>query len=302
MTDFIIKYRRAIIIICFLLGIAFGSLIPFSETDPEMRNYVPASLDSRINTDLIENEFGIQDIVMLLFTDTSVLTTQNLQRIKDIDRDISKLTGVSSRISPFTVRTITSSEGMMTADPLIRRIPADSAGFRKLKNDILNNRFARDIVISSDMTSASVTVTINKAEKEKITLQRIDSVLAVHPGKARVLTGGLPYIRQHILKDINREAMLILPLALLFMLLVLKFNLREWRSVLMPFTVVLLSTAICMGMVPLIGWKMSIIILLAPVILISVANNYGIYLVARFQEIRRSGRHDSIKSIIRICS
>lgn len=299
MTDFIIKYRRAIIIICFLLGIAFGSLIPFSETDPEMRNYVPASLDSRINTDLIENEFGIQDIVMLLFTDTSVLTTQNLQRIKDIDRDISKLTGVSSRISPFTVRTITSSEGMMTADPLIRRIPADSAGFRKLKNDILNNRFARDIVISSDMTSASVTVTINKAEKEKITLQRIDSVLAVHPGKARVLTGGLPYIRQHILKDINREAMLILPLALLFMLLVLKFNLREWRSVLMPFTVVLLSTAICMGMVPLIGWKMSIIILLAPVILISVANNYGIYLVARFQEIRRSGRHDSIKSIIR---
>jgi len=184
MTDFIIKYRRAIIIICFLLGIAFGSLIPFSETDPEMRNYVPASLDSRINTDLIENEFGIQDIVMLLFTDTSILTTQNLQRIKDIDRDISKLTGVSSRISPFTVRTITSSEGMMTADPLIRRIPADSAGFRKLKNDILNNRFARDIVISSDMTSASVTVTINKAEKEKITLQRIDSVLAVHPGKA----------------------------------------------------------------------------------------------------------------------
>ncbi len=126
MTDFIIKYRWVIICICLLLGISLGSLIPSSETDPEIRNYVPPSMDSRIKTDKIENEFGIQDMVLLLFTDTSILTTENLKRIKDIDRDISKLTGVTNRISPFTVRTITSSEGMMTADPLIRKIPSDS--------------------------------------------------------------------------------------------------------------------------------------------------------------------------------
>jgi hypothetical protein len=53
----------------------------------------------------------------------------------------------------------------------------------------------------------------------------------------------------------------------------------------MPFTVVLLSTAISMGLIPLLGWKMSIITLLVPIILVAVANNYGIYLVARHQEI-----------------
>jgi len=299
MTDLIIKYRWVIICICFLLGISFGSLIPSSETDPELRNYVPPSMDSRLKTDKIENEFGIQDMVLLLFTDTSILTTENLKRIKDIDRDISKLTGVSNRISPFTVRTITSTEGMMTADPLIRKIPSDSAGFLKLRNDILNNRFARDIVISSDMTSASVTVTINKAEAEKVTLQKIDSIIAVHPGDAQVLAGGLPYVRQHIMRDVNREALFLIPLALLIMLLVLKVNLREWRLVLMPFTVVFLSTAICMGMVPLMGWKLSIIMLLAPVIMIAVANNYGIYLVTRFQELRLKKENSSPESIVK---
>jgi len=299
MADFIIKYRWLIIGFCLVLGISLGSLIPLSETDPEIRNYVPESMESRIETDKIENEFGVQDMVVLIFSDSTILTEENLKQIKSTDRDISKLTGVTNRISPFTVRKITSSEGMMVADPMIRRIPSDSAGFLNLREDILNNRFARDIVISSDMTSASITATINNAESENVTLNKIDSITAVHSGNAKVLKGGLPYIRQHVMKDVHRDAIFLVPLALFIMLLVLKFSLGEWKSVLMPFSVVVLSTAICMGLIPLLGWKMSIITLLVPIILVAVANNYGIYLVARYQEISLKGTADSKKGIIR---
>ena len=299
MTDFIIKYRWLITGFFLVLGISLGALIPFSKTDPEIRNYIPQSMDSRINTDKIEKEFGVQDLVMILFTDSSVLTTENLENIKAADRAISKLTGVTNRISPFTVRTIKSTEGMMTADPLIRRIPSDTAGLRELREEILNNRFARDIVISSDMTSASISATINNAEGESITLHRIDSITAVHTGNAQVLKGGLPYIRQHIMIDVRKDAVFLVPLALLVMLLVLKLSLGEWRSVLMPFSVVVLSIAMCMGLIPLLGWKMSIITLLVPIILIAVANNYGIYLVARYQELLLKGETVAGKSIVR---
>lgn len=287
MTNFIIKYYKQIIVICILLGLGFAVLIPFSKIDPEIRNYVPSTMESRILTDKIETEFGMQDIVMVIFRDSSILTSANLNRIKQIDRDISRLNGVSNRVSPFTVRTITSTEGMMTADPLIMQIPSDPEEFAVLKDEILQNRFAKDIVISSDMTSASITATINQAEPEKATIQKIDSIISFHAGKAEVLTGGLPYIRQHIMKDVNRDALILVPIALLLMLIVLKLNLSDWKSVLMPFSVVLFSTAICTGMIPLLGWKMSIISLLVPVILIAVANNYGIYLVTRFQEIKQ---------------
>ncbi len=299
MVDFIIKYRWLILISCFVLGISLGSLIPLSETDPEIRNYIPQSMESRVKTDKIETEFGVQDMVMLIFSDSTIMTAENLKEIKAADRDISKLTGVTSRVSPFTVRKITSSEGMMVVDPMIRRIPSDSAGFAELREDILNNRFARDIVISSDMTSASISAMINNAESEKATLHKIDSITAVHSGTAKVLKGGLPYIRQRLMKDVRRDAVFIIPMALLIMLLVLKLSLGEWKSVLMPFSVVVLSTAICMGMIPLLGWKMSIITLLVPIILVAVANNYGIYLVARYQEIRLKGTQVSKTGIIR---
>jgi predicted RND superfamily exporter protein len=299
MADFIIKYRWPILISCFILGISLGSLIPLSKTDPEIRNYVPLRMESRVETDKIETEFGVQDMVMLIFRDSSIMTSENLKEIKAADRDISKLSGVTSRVSPFTVRKITSSEGMMVVDPLIRRIPSYQEDFEQLREDILNNRFAKDIVISSDMTSASISATINTAEAEKVTLHKIDSITAVHSGTAEVLKGGLPYIRQHIMKDVRRDAIILVPLALVIMLLVLKLSLGEWKSVFMPFSVVVLSTAACMGMIPLLGWKMSIITLLVPIILVAVANNYGIYLVARYQEIRLKGTHYSKKEIIR---
>jgi uncharacterized protein len=289
MTGFIIKYRWFIVSLCLVAGITIGSLIPLSKTDPEIRNYIPPHMRSRVETDRIEKEFGVQDLVMLLFTDSTILTSDNLKQLKEIDRDISKLTGVTNRISPYTVRTIKSSDEMMVADPLIRRIPSDSAGLELLKKDILKNRFARDIVVSSDMTSASITATINNSETENVTLQKIDSIMNAHPGNVKVLKGGLPYIRLHILKDVKRDAIILIPLALVIMLLMLKLSLGEWKSVIIPFSVVVLSTLITMGLIPLFGWQMSMITLLVPIILIAVANNYGIYLVARFQELSLKG-------------
>ncbi|MFH0841928.1 MAG: efflux RND transporter permease subunit [Bacteroidota bacterium] len=299
MTEIIIKYRWLIVGLCLALAIVLGSLIPSSQTDPEIRNYIPESMASRVETDKIENEFGVQDMVMIIFTDSSILTAENLKQIKSSDRDISKLTGVTSRTSPFTVRTITSSEGMMVADLLIRRIPADTAGLIELREEILNNKFARDIVVSSDMTSASITANINDAETENVTIHKIDSITSAHSGTAKVLQGGLPYIRQRLMKDVRKDAILLVPLALIVMLVVLKFSLGEWKSVMLVFSVVLLSTAVCMGMIPLLGWKMSIITLLVPIILIAVANNYGIYLVARYQELSTTHHTDSKTGIIK---
>jgi len=169
-------------------------LIPKTKIDPEMRNYVPRSIKSRIATDKIESEFGVQDMVLILFTDTCIISYDNLNQIKDIDRAISRINGVSARISPFTVKSITSEEGMMTVDPLIKKIPSEKDELKQLGKNIFENSFARDIVVSSDLTTASITATINNSETEKVTLQKIDSVINANPGNTKIVKGGLPYI------------------------------------------------------------------------------------------------------------
>ncbi len=66
------------------IGVGSVLLIPQTEIDPEIRNYIPRSIKSRIETDNIESEFGVQDMVMLLFSDSTILTTDNLKQIKAI--------------------------------------------------------------------------------------------------------------------------------------------------------------------------------------------------------------------------
>jgi hypothetical protein len=283
MSRFILKYRLYIIIASFAVGIAFCALIPFSETDPEIRNYVPEDMPSRVATDSIEDEFGVQDIVMVLFSDSIIVKADALEQIRKIDRGISRLPGISNRISPFTMRTIAGEDGMMVARKLISSMPGGKDEERALAANVLASRFARDIVISSDMTSAAITATINKSEPEPETIRKLDSLLLESTGPAEIEKGGLPYIRKYIIEDVRKDAVFLVPLALVIMLVILRLTLHEWKFVLLPFAVVMLSTGICMGLIPLFGWKLSIMTLLIPVILIAVANNYGIYIVARYQ-------------------
>ncbi len=298
MTELIIRFRWLIIVVSLLLGVFFGVLIPFAQTDPDIRNYVPEEMYSRIETDKIESEFGVQDMVVIIFSDSSILSEENLKQIKAIDRDISKLKGISDRLSPFTIRGIKGEDGMMVAEKLIERIPVNASEVKEVTDRVLNNRFARDIVISSDMTTASITATIDSRIPEFETLARIDSVISEHPGRTKIAKGGLPYIRRHIMEDVRRDGLLLVPAALVIMLLVLKLTLGDWRSVFMPFSVVLISTLISMGLIPLLGWKMSIMTLLVPIILVAVANNYGIYLVSGYREIRKQNNKISNYSII----
>lgn len=286
MTDFIIKYRWVIIGVSVALAAGLGLLIPSSETDPDIRNYIPRNMDSRVTNDSIEQEFGVQDMIMVLFTDSTILKPGDLRQVREIDRAFSRMEGIGTVNSVFTARKIEGRDGMMVVDPLIERIPDSAEGLEILRHDILANPFARDIVISSDMTSAAITGTINSNVSEYETLSKVDSVIATSRGDARILTGGLPYIRQFITSDVNHDALILIPLALIIMLTVLKLSLGDWRSVFIPFAVVILSTLVTMGMIPLLGWKFSIIMSLAPIILISVANNYGIYLVSRHQELK----------------
>jgi hydrophobe/amphiphile efflux-3 (HAE3) family protein len=300
MAHFIYKYRFFIMAICILIGAGSLFIIPKIKVDPDIRNYIPESIDSRVQTDRIESEFGTQDMVMILFSDSCILDPDNLRRIKDTDRGISKLGGVSSRISPFTVRRISSEEGMMVVNPLIGEIPSDKEQIQKLGEDIFANDFARDIVISSDLTTASVTATVNRTVEENETTDRIDSIVKALPGKAEVMKGGLPYIRKSILRDVRNDAIILIPAALLIMLMVLRLNLGNWRSVFIPFSIVFLTTVFSMALVPLFGWKMSIITVLVPVILIGVANNYGIYIVARFQELKLNNPDIPVNELLKI--
>ncbi|MFO7853093.1 MAG: efflux RND transporter permease subunit [Bacteroidota bacterium] len=299
MTKLLIKHRYLVIAISLVIGLGGLFMLPKMKTDPDIRNYIPADMESRINTDIIEQEFGLQDMIMIVYKDSCILTPSNLKRIRATSRQLEKLKSIDNIISLFNTRRIYGKQGMMIVDPAVRRFPENEKDIEVLKDQLKSNPLAMGTVVSEDFEMSTIAATISKEIDENITLKDIDSIVNANPGSAEVYYGGLPYIREAIMKDVKRDGLILVPLALLIMLGFLWLAFREWRGMVLPFSIVVLSIAFAMGLAPLLGWKLSILSLIVPIMLIAVANDYGIHMIAKYQELISDNHHDSHESIVR---
>lgn len=298
MTKLLIKHRYLVIVISVAIGLGGLAMLPEMRTDPDIRNYIPSGMESRINTDKIEQEFGLQDMIMIVYKDSCILTPSNLKRIRNTDKQLENLKSVDNIISLFNTRRIYGDKGMMIVDPAVKRFPESREEIEILKGQLKNNPLAMGTVVSEDFKMSAIAATISKEIDENIILEEIDSIVNANPGSAEVYFGGLPYIRQAIMQDVRRDGLVLIPLALLIMLGFLWLAFREWRGMVLPFTIVVLSIAFAMGLTPLLGWKLSMLSLIVPVMLIAVANDYGIHMIAKYQELISYNHTDSNDTII----
>ena len=86
MVKQIIKYRRWIILLSVAITVGLSASLFKLEIDPNLKHYFPKSMTSMVNTDRIEEIFGNQDMVMMVFTAGDILEPSTLERVKEVDR------------------------------------------------------------------------------------------------------------------------------------------------------------------------------------------------------------------------
>ncbi len=59
-----------------------------------------------------------------------------------------------------------------------------------------------------------------------------------------------------------------------------------------------MSALLGIALIPILGWKFYIITLLVPILLIAVANDYGIHMIARYQELGPGGKRDIHEGVV----
>lgn len=297
MSNKIIKYRWWIISFSVLFTIAFSTLLFKLEIDPELKNYFPKSMTSMVNTDRIEEVFGNQDLVMVIFETDDVLSEETLKRVKKVEKEFGRTDGIRRTSSMFGSNHIYGEGGAMYVEPTIIRIPKNEQQREELREVIVNNDLVYKVMVSDDFTATAVVLTLEEDAVEDEVFAQIHTILEENQGSEEVHFGGLPYLRQAIDKDIKRDGLILIPIALILMLIFLYLVFREWRGVWLPFLVVIMSALLGISLIPLLGWKFYIITLLVPILLIAVANDYGIHMIARYQELRRKGNGESMEEL-----
>jgi predicted RND superfamily exporter protein len=270
-------------------------MLPRLEISPGLDQYVPEHLEHKTYLKALNEVFGSSEIILLMLRSEDVVNENSLARLRSLADSLGQVDGIERVVSPFDAREILFEEGFMLMEPFLDEIPADRQEIEAFKLRINNNKMA-DRFFADDFSLVSVILAKDPDAPDEI-IEEIREVISAHPGEEEVLLGGLPFITYSIKGNIKSDMSLLIPLALVLMVGMLYSFFREWRGVLMPFLIVAMSIILSFGLMALLGWKISLITILMPIMLIAIANDYGIHLLTHYQElIRRKGRK-SMKGI-----
>ncbi len=298
MNTLITKYRIWFIIIPVIITILMIVPLWKAKINSDLMKYLPEHIESKINLERLEKTFGKYDPLVIIFETADVLDKSFLKRMQNINTAMIRQKEFKDVISLFELKYIRGEDGMMLVDPVITKIPETEAAIKNLREEIINNSLVYKLLVSEDFRYTMILVNPEEDLSDAKALEIINQILSANKGDENIYLSGLPFLRDEIQKKAIRDLAILFPLGLLIMISFLYLSFREMRGVWLPFTVVIISVALAMGMMPLLHYELNIIAVLIPIMMIAVANNYGVHIIARYQELNALNPRWSMKKIV----
>jgi len=162
MSQFIIKYRVALIIFLVLLTLPFWINLPRLTTDASLSSLIPKSHPASLFSEKMEEMFGAFDQVVIgVSSEKGIYTKDSINAIRELTEFCEKLDEIDEDdvISLTNIDDMRSSNGELIIEPMIDEDALeelDEAAIEKLRNNVRGNPLFRGKLVSEDERSAVV--------------------------------------------------------------------------------------------------------------------------------------------------
>lgn len=295
---FIIKHAKKIIIATTMLVLLCIIPILHIRINPDLESYIPEDIEARVNINKISDIFGAEDNLLLLVESQDILDPASLEQISFLGAELEQITGITQVYSLYHAKSITGKDGSLVAQPVI---PFDfQAGYNhdSLMHEIRQNDLVYKLLVSEDFKASLIILGTDKSVKDQEMIESIQKLIRTIKGNTKVTLTGMPYLREEANHKITADLLLLLPLGILVMFIFLWVSFRSLKGVLLPMSVVLISILVSLALIPVFGWELGLIGVLIPIMMIAIANNYGVHVFARYQEETGSDNGKSHQEIV----
>lgn len=296
-AEFAIRFRWLIIIVFLGATVLMGMQMKKGKFNADMMTYLPNDMEARVHQKEIENIFGGTQMVMVVIETDDVINASTLERTKHFSQEMKKIKGIEKVMSVFDIKQVRSENDAMLVDPAVSMIPRNTNEIAKIKQEIKDNDLVYGSLVSKDFTTMAIIGLLTPDATDKEVVMPLKELIKEHSRDEKITLGGSPYLRVENGSSMSHDIGKLLPLGLLFMLIFLFVSFRQFRGVWLPTLVVIISIVISLGFIPLLGWDFTIVTIILPVLLIAVANDYGIHMVSHFQDDNYEGNTFSKKEI-----
>lgn len=283
------SYYKAIILIVFLLTILFGYYAQQVEMTTDIKDFFPRDHPQVLTYDEIEEKFGGAEYIMVAIEAQDVFSYSVLTKIDNLTQQLEKVSGVASVRSLTNVEEVKGTDWGVEVASLIDRIPADTHELGVLKQRVLSDQMYSGMIVAQDGTAALMIVEVDANSDSVAVATQIHQLVKEFDGPEQLYLTGTPFLNAVLADSMQGDLIKLFPMVLLLVALILYLNFRSLRGVVLPFVTVLISVIWTLGVMGLLGKRLSPLNAVMPVILVSLGNAYGIYLLARYHEEIGSG-------------
>jgi len=320
--NIILKNPRSIFVILLIVLLSFGyyskdfRLDASSETlliegDPDLK-YLKE----------ITKRYGSKEFLILTYTPKeSMVSNNSINNLLSLKYKIQSLNWVHSVITLLDIPLLNSSDA-----PLQERLQS----FKTLKdddvdksrgfNEIVNSPVFRNFVISEDGKTSGIIINIKKNDeiedvgiksKEEIenykdfikkqnhqNILEIRDVIKSYEDIGKIHLGGIPMIADDMMSFIKNDIIVFGIGVFLFIILTLWFVFRKLIWIIIPISNCFFSVIIMMGLLGLLGWKVTVISsnFIALMLILTMAMN--IHMSTRFLQLKEKHPNMSILELI----
>ncbi len=249
----------------------------------------------------ISQQFGDEQVVLLLIRDPVLMAPAKLVALQDAVRRIEQLPFVERVESLFSVPHVRSVDGYLKKDPYLERLPDDAAGGAAVLQQALADPFVKYTLLSEDggVMSAAIVLREDLSGVDDLALttavdEAIEPLRGVYQETFAI---GHPYVRTAISHQIQEEQTRLLPYALGALLIALFLLLRHVVDILVPVLTGAISILWTLGLMGVTGIPLNVVTSMVPVLLIIVGSTEDIHLLSEFRraQLKRKGTRVSLQ-------
>ena len=308
----ILKNPRSIFVILIIAVLSFGYFSKDFRLDASSETLLIEGDPDLEYLREINNRYGSKEFLILTYTPNEGMVTDNsINNLLSLKYKIQSLDWVHSVITLLDIPLLDNSDA-----PIQERLES----FKTLKDEdadkergfkeILDSPVFRNFVISEDGKTSGIIVHIkqkspledikNKSKKEieeyrdKVKKQNHENILEIrdviksYEDIGKIYLGGIPMIADDMMTFIKSDIIVFGLGVLLFIIATLWFVFRKLIWIIVPISSCFFSVVIMMGLLGLLGWKVTVISsnFIALMLILTMAMN--IHMSTRFLQLRKT--------------
>jgi predicted RND superfamily exporter protein len=286
------KHPWGVVGVITLITVFFALQLPQAEIDNDMNGFVPDDNEVQIISENIKDLFG-EEIGMFVGLERkygTVFDQAFLARIRDFTDVVEQIPIVKEVTSILSMPYITADgDSIFVTDLVDEDFTGTPDEIAELKRRLASWDLYQGSTVSENFAATQIVVSLNismedlrQPEVEADIKEIRTEAEKTFSSLAAVYLTGEPVMTSVVNDYMRTDLVVLIPLVLVVVLAVLFFSFHRFTFVALPLLTVVVSVIWAIGAMPLLGFKLTMLSIILPIILIAVGSAYGIHVVTHY--------------------